>query len=378
MKYWDDAEIKSKVFLVFLLGVAIPLLASNYLGFSKYSSQIETMVVDMGFESALNHTQSIKATLDGYKRTLIPLGGSAPIKGYNVALNQGGRDQVPGFGLSTAEWKRSIDDMFVEIVKSDESYTQLRYIDSQGNEISKVVSREGVPEIIPEDKLQNKSDSYYFQEGLKLSPGKVYVSYMDLNRAGTPPQIAVPHLPNVRFVTPVVSITTSGQFFGLVVANVHADKIFETMQHQNVLFDSHVSERFVVDNNGYYLKHQDPSKTFGGPRDLDTGENVKNDYPRIDHKILSGEPAAFAHDSSLVAYAPVYPYMDNADEFWTVIEIAPKDAALSSLGELKQALFTITVLFIGVLAVCFFILAHIATLATKDIKEEIEELIEAK
>lgn len=332
------------------------------------------MVVDTGFSNTITHTKAIEAALNGYRRTLIPLGTIAPIKAYHFALDSGGTDPV--VGLTADEWLEQVESVFFEIAKADNSYTQLRYVNAEGYEVARVDSLDGVPEVASKEKLQYKGDRYCFEEGSKLSLGEVYVSCIELNRAGDPPQIQQPLHPNLRFITPVISL--DGSRDGLVVTSVHTNKIFETLNHNEGRFSAHLEEVFIVDSDGYYLWHRDKSKTFGGPQDLDTGENLRNDYPKIANKILSGEAAAYASDEKLIAHAPIYPYNDNDRKYWVVVEIAPKDTALEFLEVLKSSLYTVTFGFIATLAVIFFILAQIAALAIKDVRKDIKTVTKLK
>jgi hypothetical protein len=58
------------------------------------------------------------------------------------------------------------------------NYDQLRFIDKTGQEVIRVNAN---AEIVPPERLQNKSDRPYFQKTMALTPGQIYISAFDLN-----------------------------------------------------------------------------------------------------------------------------------------------------------------------------------------------------
>ena len=87
-------------------------------------------------------------------------------------------------------------------VRGRPGYFQIRFIDTTGHEIVKVeTATRGSPRITPKSELQDKSDRSYFIDTMRLEPGEVFVSRMDLNvERGV---LEEPYKPVVRLATPI-------------------------------------------------------------------------------------------------------------------------------------------------------------------------------
>ena len=68
---------------------------------------------------------------------------------------------------------------FVTMSKRKGRYDQIRFLSTSGKEVVRVDYNNGDPAIIPQFKLQNKSDRYYFKDTIKLKPEHVYSSPLD-------------------------------------------------------------------------------------------------------------------------------------------------------------------------------------------------------
>lgn len=117
--------------------------------------------------------------------------------------------------------KNNVENEWEVFSRTKMKYDQLRYLDSEGNELLRVNFNNGRPEIIPEDRLQNKKDRYYFTETIKLGPGEIYMSKFDLNIEGN--LIEQPEKPMIRFGVPVFDKKNVKR--GVFVANYLGEKI---------------------------------------------------------------------------------------------------------------------------------------------------------
>jgi hypothetical protein len=78
-----------------------------------------------------------------------------------------------------AQQKRLETD-FATLMAAKPVYDQIRWLDAEGREVVRVDLRQGGPQVVPAEKLQYKGDRYYFLETLRLAPGEVYLSPLDL------------------------------------------------------------------------------------------------------------------------------------------------------------------------------------------------------
>ena len=60
-------------------------------------------------------------------------------------------------------------------------YDQLRWIDETGMEVIRVDNVQGKQLVVAPEKLQNKGKRYFFVDAMKLNPGEIFVSPMDLH-----------------------------------------------------------------------------------------------------------------------------------------------------------------------------------------------------
>ena len=104
--------------------------------------------------------------------------------------------------MITQTTRQALQTHFSNLALTFYRYDQIRFIDLKGHERIRVNYKNNATYIVKEEDLQNKSRSKYFREGIKLAPGKVYVSPMELNIEYN--KIEIPYKPVVRFVTPVV------------------------------------------------------------------------------------------------------------------------------------------------------------------------------
>ena len=148
--------------------------------------------------------------------------------------------------------RRLNEDFLLELRVHDGNYLQLRYINLTGQEISRVNNRRGQVRIVPHNKLQNKSDRYYFKQSLELKNSKdIYMSPIDLNVEQG--DIVVPHQPVIRFA---MKIFRNNIPRGILVLNYDIKNILDSL----VTFDK---ELWLVNENGYWLAGPDDGLEWG-------------------------------------------------------------------------------------------------------------------
>ena len=106
-----------------------------------------------------------------------------------------------------------LKEQFIALLEAHRVYDQARFIGADGREVVRVNFNDGAPAQVPLNKLQDKSDRYYFEHTMELEPGHVYLSPFDLNlEYGVLEQ---PQKPALRLSTPVSD--ASGHKLGLFI-----------------------------------------------------------------------------------------------------------------------------------------------------------------
>jgi signal transduction histidine kinase len=135
-------------------------------------------------------------------------------------------------------------------------YDQVRYLDLNGKEIVRVNYRGGDIEVVPDERLQLKHDRYYVAESLRLPPGEVFVSPMDLNIEEG--QIEQPPKPTIRFGAAVFD--EAGRRQGIVVLNYLAAKLLDKLHRR---FSGVERKIQVLNAAGYWLAGPTPAHEWG-------------------------------------------------------------------------------------------------------------------
>ncbi|MEW2921734.1 sensor histidine kinase [Muricauda sp. ANG21] len=113
---------------------------------------------------------------------------------------------------------------YIRIMQGYEVYDQLRFLDLHGDEILRY-ERTDDKTMEPKD-LQRKVDRSYFQKGLSLKKGQVYISPIELNKENG--VIEKPYKPVIRGVTPIFDADQIQ--IGLAVTNFNMNKVFDLMK----------------------------------------------------------------------------------------------------------------------------------------------------
>lgn len=264
-----------------------------------------------------------------------------PVQGMIRAEAEGGYDSL---GQSSyEEWQSRLQEIFASFARTHGVYTQIRYLDEQGDELVRVNYADGVAEVVQEEFLQNKGDRYYFNEALGLPGQDTYASQIDLNREGANQNIQVPYQPSIRYAVSVKDAAGAPQ--GVIVANIDAqyviDQIAEASSNKRTLF--------VLDQEGYFLFHADKEKEWGNPRDLGHQARYHDRRPDIIDEVLAGTSGSVWSGENLVVFSPIYPNQDSRDRFLVLVEeVSTKTVTGVFESFRKQLVLGSALIFLGV------------------------------
>jgi signal transduction histidine kinase len=100
--------------------------------------------------------------------------------------------------------------------------------------------------VVPQERLQNKGERYYFTDAFARKPGELYVSRLDLNVEFG--QIEKPERPVIRVATPIGS--GSGRNDGILIINLHADFLLEQIQQ---MAQARAGTAYLFDLSGHFI-----------------------------------------------------------------------------------------------------------------------------
>lgn len=165
-----------------------------------------------------------------------------------------------------------LQNIFFAFSKSHHLFMQLRFIDKNGYEIIRIDKELSIPNIVSKDKLQNKSDRYYFSNSKSKPLEQVWFSDLDLNtEKGV---IEVPYRPTLRAILP---IKYNDKFGGIIIINYFIEEFLSS------LFDAPLYDMILCDGDGFPIKHYDEKKSWGKFRQQQytIAEDFPNDYKEI-------------------------------------------------------------------------------------------------
>lgn len=150
-------------------------------------------------------------------------------------------------------------------------YQQIQFIDAEGREFLRAENTSDGPRIAGPNELQDTSGLDYFTGAMRLQPGEVFVSPIDVEtRGGT---IAWPYRPVVRLATPIDG--TAGQRRGIVVLNAHGGHFLREFVQDSEVNGIH---RMVVSSEGYWVQRR-PKLETGFV--LELGRSFQDSFPEI-------------------------------------------------------------------------------------------------
>lgn len=275
---------------------------------------------------------------------------------------------------------------FLVLSKETGRYDQIRYLDANGQEVIRVNYNNGKPEIVPLDKLQNKSDRYYFTDSIQMDRGEVFVSPLDLNVENH--KVELPYKPMIRYGTPVFD--RAGQKKGVVILNYFGEYLLQ--QFRLAMEDGESHRAMLLNRNGYWLSGPNAIDEWGfmlGRNDRTFG----HEYPSVWQIISTSQQGSVLTSKGLFVYATVHRRVDAhsaamattpsdshgsdgagpQDYRWKIVSFTP-DQVLFGSAFYSQTLGKALLVFIYfLLALISFYVARI-NLSRKRAREEVHEL----
>lgn len=149
-----------------------------------------------------------------------------------------------------------IDQTLLAVSNAARFYDQVRLMDLDGMEISRVNRRDDRSHIVPRAELQAKGNRYYLQEAKRLAANDVYISPLDLNVEHK--RISLPRKPMIRLVA--LLRDSHGRQQGYLVINYLAKHMLANLRKVT----AHSPADFLLLNqDGDYLQAPDAADQWG-------------------------------------------------------------------------------------------------------------------
>lgn len=325
----NKLTLKHKLRYAFVGVALIPLIISGIYGIYVAIYTTENNLYKNVTQQTILRTEHIKNELNTGKTEISYLSNLPSIK----ALVK---------DLKNKESIRAVENDFLNLALNKDFYFQIRFIDPHGMELVRVERGNNQLSFINHN-LQFKGDRDYYLKALKLKPGQIDISDLELNQEYG--KLQVPYTPVIRFSAPVFR---DNKLSGIVVANIYADKLLQANQQDKT--ENRITV-FMIDQNGYFLYHPNEEYRWGSPNNLNTKINIQKRYPELAQTILEaeGEKGKITNGDTIAAFQRINPYQDK-NKFWILTVSMPQQSAWDG-----GFIFGYISLLLGILAI---LLAH--------------------
>lgn len=222
---------------------------------------------------------------------------------------------LPSFKSFTSEPSMAklvnIESAVLAISEQIPEFSQIRFLDHSGQERWRI-NHDGIqPAAVTHDKLQNKSDRYYFQNTIELAANEVFVSPMDLNVEGG--EIQLPWVPTLRIGLPIYD--DSNRPKGALIVNFRAqamlDYIDEASERSGIRMN-------LLNSEGYWLLADQLSESFGFM--FAEGAHLSLEEPVLWHKMQATKHGFYVdHEQGhnhVHIFHRIYPLENNPNYYW--------------------------------------------------------------
>lgn len=234
-------------------------------------------------------------------------------------------------------------------------YDQVRLLDLDGRERIRANQTPGGAGIVPVPALQDKRDRYYFPELMKLGPGQIYVSPLDLNvEHGSVEQ---PPKPMIRFGVAVFD--RAGRKRGLLVLNYRAERLINRIR----LIAGAPRDIWLVNAAGFWLMGPDSRDEWAFMFPERRERSIARRYPQTWRQMQQSPLGTQEEGNLLLKFQRIFPlaWHENNQEapglaqavardhyYWTLVTvISPENlrALDSRLIQRLAMIYAVLVLF---------------------------------
>jgi len=191
-------RLRTKLIIMFSIVTLVPALITGIYAILVSSQTLRTQAVTTQTAQAQMLANNVTSFLSVVKGDLLFLSQSPIMNDYlnllyrEVLLSHAKPDELLQFGLESktlpdvqhalGQKRQNLEKEFLAFSRNRRIYYQIRYLDKTGQEMVRIDSNGLRSWIVEREKLQNKSDRYYFKNTMRSFDNRIFVSPLDLNR----------------------------------------------------------------------------------------------------------------------------------------------------------------------------------------------------
>jgi PAS domain S-box-containing protein len=353
--FWDRVLLKA-VLLRFAIYFCATLIVLGAIFFYVNYHQFRSTVDNLQTQEDLRLQLATKVLGQDLRHVVVDLWTIAELDDLRVYS----RTQSPSAKLR-------LESYFKTLARNEGLYDQIRYIDSNGQELIRVDYAQGRAVALPPEQLQDKSARYYFKEAMSLGPNQIFISRLDLNIEHG--KVETPYKPMLRFVLPVRDRT--GKRRGVLVLNYLADIIRQL--YQQVMVNSW-GQPMLVNPDGFWLKAPNREDEWGF--EFGRHRTFAARFPAAWQRISSDDAGMVQTERGLFVFDSLYPAREAvantgarfkvseskwSDDTWKLISQVPLQRVQYSPIAAMSAHREVIILLVALSAILVFIIAHFRT-----------------
>lgn len=231
-----------------------------------------------------------------------------------------------------------LETLFLDIARSSDNIMQLRYLDKDGLEKIRVDRNfySSNPFLVSKDKLQNKSNRYYFKEALKSTYNSFWYSNLDLNKEYG--KIEEPIKPVLRVATKTVY---NSEDSGIIIVNLFMKEFLQEF------VDSPFNNIYIFDKDGEILV--DSMNKSSWSKYLNKHETIMTEFKDENLKELISEDIYISEDMAAGRI-----FLNNGEKLHMIVK--PKEGYIEDRISriMYESIFIIFVVIIISLPLAYF------------------------
>ena len=273
--------------ILLFLPVALLICGGGYLYYLSQLRFIHEQNRKMEHETVLVGVVSINRSLEYVMQDVRVLYSNTDFKNMLDLPDRSNIDNVATDWIGFAEAKQV--------------YQKIRWIDERGIERLRVNYADKKAFVVPENRLQDRRERYFFEDTNALEEGEMYVSPLDLNIEND--RIERPFVPTIRFGMPVFN--SKGQKKGILLLNYYAASMLKRFEQ---LTSMRGNAAWLVNRNGYWLRGPSNADEFGFMFD-NHDLSMAARYPQAWERIRKAEEGQFVTRDGLWSFNTLTPLM---------------------------------------------------------------------
>ncbi len=357
---------KSLAFKISIIVMLVSFFGVVTLAYLSYQDAKEIFIensADMLFKDLQEYENHIHNKIESLKNNIVILSSNPLILGFLRAYNNKYKYDEKN-NKTFLQYQKDVINTLKLIMIQNVGFFQIRILDINGQEIIKLIKKNNKVDMIPQERLQNKSHRDYYRQ--MICNDNIFISKIDLNKEFR--NIEFPIIPTIRVGK---IIEENKNQLGMIIINVDVSKIFNFPK----LRKSKTIKTFLANQEGYYIFNEnEPQKEFG----FEFGRDYKivYDYPFIKQLYLS-DKRYIKHFKNNKIYIAKKIFLDNGRFLIILKSIGTESFNKRSDKYIKKVLlyiFTITI----IITIVTIILVLWFTKPIKELTEIAKEITKTK